>query len=186
MAPGDDAVTRELASRLDTIVDASTLGALPELRADEVAHRRAPGRAHPPVQDRRGERRVAPDVSAAPVGGRVVLVVDDDDTVRRVVRDVLEVDDYSVVEASSGDAALAALETARPAVIVLDVVMPGIDGIEVCRRLDHDRVKVLILTARGDDAVVEEASREAGADDFLGKPFSSVELLDHVERLATA
>jgi DNA-binding response OmpR family regulator len=65
----------------------------------------------------------------------------------------------------------------------LDVVMPGIDGSEVCRRLDHDRVKVRMLTARGDDASVEEASREAGADDFLGKPFSSVELLDHVERL---
>jgi CheY-like chemotaxis protein len=114
---------------------------------------------------------------------RLVLVVDDDETVRRVVRHVLEVDDFDVVEAASGLEALEAAESARPVVIVLDVVMPGLDGIEVCRQLDHARVKVLMLTARGDDAVIEKASRDAGADDFLGKPFSSVELLDHVERL---
>jgi DNA-binding response OmpR family regulator len=115
---------------------------------------------------------------------RLVLVVDDDETVRRVVRDVLEVDDFDVLEAASGQEALDAVASSRPVVIVLDVVMPGIDGIEVCRLLDHARVKVLMLTARGDDATVEEASRRAGADDFLGKPFSSMELLDHVERLA--
>lgn len=114
---------------------------------------------------------------------RLVLVVDDDETVRRVVRHVLEVDDFDVVEAASGLEALETVESTRPVVIVLDVVMPGLDGIEVCRQLDHARVKVLMLTARGDDAGIEEASREAGADDFLGKPFSSVELLDHVERL---
>jgi two-component system OmpR family response regulator/two-component system alkaline phosphatase synthesis response regulator PhoP len=114
---------------------------------------------------------------------RLILVVDDDETVRRVVRHVLEVDDFDVVEAASGLEALETVESTRPVVIVLDVVMPGLDGIEVCRQLDHGTVKVLMLTARGDDATVEEASREAGADDFLGKPFSSVDLLDHVERL---
>jgi DNA-binding response OmpR family regulator len=114
---------------------------------------------------------------------RLVLVVDDDETVRRVVRHVLEVDDFDVVEAASGVEALETAASTRPVVIVLDVVMPGLDGIEVCRQLDHARVKVLMLTARGDDAVIEKASRDAGADDFLGKPFSSVELLDHVERL---
>lgn len=115
---------------------------------------------------------------------RLVLVVDDDETVRRVVRHVLEVDDFDVVEAASGREALQAMASSRPVVIVLDVVMPGLDGIEVCRQLDHAQVKVLMLTARGDDASVEEASLEAGADGFLGKPFSSVELLDQVERLA--
>ena len=114
---------------------------------------------------------------------RLVLVVDDDATVRRVVRHVLEVDDFDVVEAASGDEALEAVASSRPVVIVLDVLMPGLDGIEVCRRLDHGQVKVLMLTARGDDASIEEASRQAGADDFMGKPFSSVELLDHVEQL---
>jgi CheY-like chemotaxis protein len=114
---------------------------------------------------------------------RLVLVVDDDETVRRVVRHVLEVDDFDVVEAASGQEALDAVASSRPVVIVLDVVMPGLDGIEVCRQLDHAQVKVLMLTARGDDASVEAASREAGADDFLGKPFSSVDLIDHVERL---
>ena len=115
---------------------------------------------------------------------RLVLVVDDDETVRRVVRHVLEVDDFDVVEAASGREALLAMASSHPVVIVLDVVMPGLDGIEVCRQLDHAQVKVLMLTARGDDASVEEASLEAGADGFLGKPFSSVELLDQVERLA--
>jgi CheY-like chemotaxis protein len=114
---------------------------------------------------------------------RLVLVVDDDETVRRVVRHVLEVDDFDVVEAASGLEALETVASTRPVVIVLDVVMPGLDGIEVCRLLDHAEVKVLMLTARGDDAVIEKASRDAGADDFLGKPFSSVDLLDHVERL---
>jgi len=116
---------------------------------------------------------------------RLVMVVDDDETVRRVVRHVLEADDFDVLEAASGVEALQAVESARPVVMVLDVVMPGLDGIEVCRQLDHGSVKVLMLTARGDDATVEQASREAGADEFLGKPFSSVDLLDHVERLAS-
>ena len=83
-----------------------------------------------------------------------MLVVDDDEVVRKVVR------------------------------MVLDVMMPGMDGIEVLRQLPAG-VKVLMLTAR-DDAATEAASREAGAADFLAKPFSSVELLDHVERLVTA
>ena len=67
------------------------------------------------------------------------LVVDDDETVRRVVRHVLEVDDFDVVEAASGREALEAVASNRPVVIVLDVVMPGLDGIEVCRQLDHGR-----------------------------------------------
>ena len=111
---------------------------------------------------------------------RLVLVVDDDETVRRVVRHVLEVDHFDVVEAASGHEALEAVASNRPVVIVLDVVMPGLDGIEVCRQLDHAEVKVLMLTARGDDATIEAASLEAGADDFLGKPFSSLQLLAKV------
>ena len=69
--------------------------------------------------------------------------------------------------------------SAHPAVVVLDIMMPGIDGVEVCRRLDHRQVKVVVLTA-GDDPDLEQACREAGADAFLTKPFSSGELLDMV------
>ena len=117
---------------------------------------------------------------------RVVLVVDDDDTIRGVIRAVLEADQFRVVEATDGEAALAMLadwqDGDRPDIVVLDVMMPGIDGIEVCRRIDHAAVRVLMLTAR-DDPETQRASKEAGASDFLGKPFSAVELLDAVEAL---
>lgn len=113
---------------------------------------------------------------------RLVLVVDDDDVIRRVVRTVLEADDFAVVEARDGAEAIERVAASNPTVVVLDVMMPGMDGVEVCRRLHADGTKVLMLTAR-DDAATEVASKEAGADGFLAKPFSSVELLDTVERL---
>ncbi len=113
---------------------------------------------------------------------RLVLVVDDDDMIRRLVRDVLEVDEVDVVEARNGEVALAQLQATQPALIVLDIMMPGIDGVEVCRQVDHDLAKVLVLTAR-DDPRLEEECREAGADDFLTKPFSSIDLLDKVVEL---
>src|SRR5437763_1248165 len=71
-----------------------------------------------------------------------------------------------------------------PGVGLLDVAMPGIDGIEVCRRVNGS-CKVVMLTAH-DDATTEQASRVAGADAFLVKPFSSVELIDRVEAMARA
>jgi two-component system response regulator ResD len=114
-----------------------------------------------------------------------VLVVDDDDLVRRVVRAVLECDDLDVVEATDGDTALALAISAHPAVVLLDVLMPGLDGVEVCRRLDHDLVKVVVLTA-GDTPQLEEDCRAAGADAFLTKPFGSGDLLDLVSGLLPA
>ena len=113
--------------------------------------------------------------------GRLVLVVDDDDIVRRVVRAMLEADDFEVLEARDGDEALERVASDHPMVVVLDVMMPGLDGIEVCRRVQHG-TRVLMLTAR-DDAETEAASREAGARGFIAKPFSSVDLLDRIEEL---
>ena len=110
---------------------------------------------------------------------RVVLVVDDDSAIRRVVRTVLEADNFEVVEAADGPAALLLLDAINgrgPDAVVLDIMMPGIDGIEVCRRIDHSTVKVIMLSAR------DEASK-AGADAYLTKPFSAIELLDAVEKL---
>jgi DNA-binding response OmpR family regulator len=114
--------------------------------------------------------------------GRIVMVVDDDEMIRRLVRTVLEVDELEVVEARDGEQALELASSAHPAVVVLDVMMPGIDGVEVCRRLDHAEVKVVVLTAK-DDPRIERACRDAGADAFLTKPFSSKELLDKVAEL---
>ncbi len=122
-----------------------------------------------------------PDAAAEP-RPRLVLVVDDDEMIRRLLRIVLEADEFEVVEAPDGDAALTALEDLMPTVIVLDVMMPGLDGVEVCRRIDHRTAKVVMLTAR-DDPELEQAAIAAGADAFLTKPFSAVELLDLVERL---
>ena len=123
------------------------------------------------------------------VGGgdqkRVVLVVDDDSAIRRVVRTVLEADNFEVVEAADGPAALLLLDAINgrgPEAVVLDIMMPGIDGIEVCRRIDHSRVKVVMLSAR-DDADTRDQAAKAGADAYLTKPFSAIELLDAVEKL---
>ena len=118
---------------------------------------------------------------------RVVLVVDDDSAIRRVVRTVLEADNFEVVEAADGPAALLLLDAINgrgPEAVVLDIMMPGIDGIEVCRRIDHSRVKVVMLSAR-DDADTRDQAAKAGADAYLTKPFSAIELLDAVEKLAT-
>ena len=127
------------------------------------------------------KRSVTPDAAAQP-RPRLVLVVDDDEMIRRLLRIVLEADEFEVVEAPDGDAALAVLEDLMPTVIVLDVMMPGLDGVEVGKRIDHGRAKVVMLTAR-DDPELERAALVAGADAFLTKPFSAVELLDLVERL---
>jgi DNA-binding response OmpR family regulator len=119
--------------------------------------------------------------------GKTVLVVDDDDTIRGVVRSVLVADGFEVVEAADGPAALLLMEAINgrgPDMVVLDVMMPGIDGIEVCRQIDHDRVKVIMLSAR-DDAETKDAAAAAGANAYLTKPFSAIELLDALEDLST-
>jgi DNA-binding response OmpR family regulator len=115
-----------------------------------------------------------------------ILVVDDEPQVRKVVRSVLEADGHIVTEAADGQAALMLLNSVAgprgPHLMVLDVMMPGIDGIEVCRKVDHKRTKVIILTAR-DDAETRTAAEDAGAERYLTKPFSAVELLDAVREL---
>jgi len=116
----------------------------------------------------------------------VVLVVDDDDAIRGVVRTVLEADGFEVVEAADGHAALLLLDSINgrgPDIVVLDVMMPGIDGIEVCRRIDHASMKVIMLSAR-DDADSRERAEQAGADGYLTKPFSAIDLLDELEAMS--
>jgi DNA-binding response OmpR family regulator len=113
---------------------------------------------------------------------RLVLVVDDDEMIRRLVRAVLEADEFEVAEARDGETALRLASETKPSVVVLDVMMPGLNGVEVCRRLDHSEVKVIVLTAK-DDPRLEDECRALGADAFLTKPFSSIELLDLVAEL---
>jgi DNA-binding response OmpR family regulator len=111
-----------------------------------------------------------------------VLVVDDDATVSDVVRRYLEQDGFRVRLAADGLAALAAVAAETPDLVVLDLMLGGIDGLEVCRRLrrDHPDLPVVMLTALG-----EEADRvvglEVGADDYVTKPFSPRELVLRVK-----
>jgi two-component system, OmpR family, response regulator MprA len=106
-----------------------------------------------------------------------VLVIDDDDGVRTAVRRALVLDGHVVAVAASGQAGLDQLATSAPDAIVLDLGLPDIDGMEVCRRLRTagDRTPVLMLTAR--DAIEDRVEGlEAGADDYLVKPYDVREL----------
>lgn len=109
-----------------------------------------------------------------------VLVVDDDDTIRDLLRSYLAREGFEVREAADGEAALTAARVFRPDVVVLDVLVPGLDGLEVLRRLRAEAAcYVILLTAK-----TEEADRvvglELGADDYVTKPFSPRELVARI------
>jgi len=108
-----------------------------------------------------------------------ILVVDDEPTVREVVVAYLERDGYVVLALDRGDQVADALLQFQPDLVVLDIMLPGISGLDLLRQIDPDRIPVILLTAR-----VEEADRvlglELGADDYVTKPFSPRELVARV------
>ena len=113
-----------------------------------------------------------------------ILVVDDEPAVRDAVDRALRLEGYETELAADGSQALDALAVSAPDALVLDVLMPRIDGLEVCRRLRAagDRTPVLVLTAR--DAVPDRVrGLDAGADDYLVKPFALEELLARLRAL---
>jgi DNA-binding response OmpR family regulator len=112
-----------------------------------------------------------------------VLVVDDDVTVREVVVSYLRAAGHAVVEAGDGGDALRAMRSDPADLVVLDLMMPGIDGLEVCRRLRAaGDVPIIMLTALGAE-VDRVVGLESGADDYVTKPFSPRELVLRVEAL---
>ncbi len=113
-----------------------------------------------------------------------ILIVDDDSRVTSALRRTLAYEGYQVSSASDGEGALAIARTKSPDLVILDLMLPGIDGLEVCRRLRavDDDITVLMLTAR--DAVADRvAGLETGADDYLVKPFALEELLARIKAL---
>ncbi len=113
-----------------------------------------------------------------------ILVVDDERAVRESIKRALGFEGYEVEMAESGEQALGTLASSPSDAVVLDVLMPGVDGLEVCRtvRAAGDRIPILMLTAR-DDIGDRVAGLDAGADDYLVKPFALEELLARLRAL---
>jgi two-component system, OmpR family, KDP operon response regulator KdpE len=106
-----------------------------------------------------------------------VLVVDDEPQIRRSLRVALRANGYEVEEAATGEAALEQAATRPPALVILDLSLPDLDGVEVCRRLrEWTQLPVIILSANSEDEAKVRALDE-GADDYVTKPFSVLELL---------
>ncbi|MEM0963018.1 MAG: response regulator transcription factor [Bacteroidota bacterium] len=110
-----------------------------------------------------------------------ILIVEDDDDLRDTVAKRFRDDGYHVATAASGTAAIAAVEEAVPDLVLLDVMLPGLDGVEVCRRLrtDHPLLYIMMLTARSSE-VDRVVGLEVGADDYVTKPFSLQEVVARV------
>jgi DNA-binding response OmpR family regulator len=115
-----------------------------------------------------------------------LLIVDDDHDFRRVAKLALLADGYEVFEAGSGREALDLARREQPGLILLDVLMPGLDGYKVCHQLRANpatnRTAILVLTALGDPTASYKA-KQAGADDYLAKPVSVSELRERIKRL---
>ena len=105
------------------------------------------------------------------------LIIDDEAQIRRLLRLVLEAENYRVHEAEAGQQGLMEIATSKPDVILLDLGLPDLDGLEVLKRLrEWSEVPVIVLTVR-DDVHEKVAALDAGADDYVTKPFSTPELL---------
>jgi len=112
-----------------------------------------------------------------------VLIVDDAAEDRELLRTVLERDGYEVLEAENGEQALELVEGAQPNLILLDIMLPGLDGLEVCKRVrGRHEVPIIMVTAR-EEEVDKVVGLELGADDYIVKPYSSRELVARVRAM---
>jgi CheY-like chemotaxis protein len=120
-------------------------------------------------------------------GMKIVIVIDDDLKILELVKDFLESHGYHVIPATTGEQALAKAEISKPDALVLDVMMPGMDGYQTCRQLKQDArlsgVPVIMFTA-GNDPKFQQQAFAAGADFCLSKPFDLDRLLNVVNMAA--
>lgn len=115
--------------------------------------------------------------------GERILVVDDEAHIVDLTRMYLERDGYTVDSASDGAAALTSIETQEPDLVILDIMLPEVDGFEVCRRVrTRSDVPIIMLTARDED-IDKIVGLELGADDYLTKPFNPRELVARVKAI---
>ncbi|MDH3306943.1 MAG: response regulator transcription factor [Acidimicrobiia bacterium] len=112
---------------------------------------------------------------------RTILLVEDDPGIAGLLRTVLEAEGFVLIHRESGEAALDRIRKSEPAVVILDIGLPGIDGVETCRRLRaFSDVPVIMLTAR-DSEIDRVVGLEIGADDYVSKPFSPRELVARIK-----
>ena len=122
-------------------------------------------------------------------GDRTVLVIDDDPVILRLLEVNFEMEGFTVVTAGDGEAGLEAARSSQPDVIVSDVMMPKLNGLELVQALKADEstasIPVVLLSAKAQVADVR-AGIDAGADDYVTKPFEPLDLVDRVNRLLDA
>jgi len=115
-----------------------------------------------------------------PMSGATILVVDDEPQIRRTLRTTLANVGYMVVEARSGEQALESLREEQPELVLMDVNMPGLGGVQACREMrEHSDVAIIMLTVR-DTEWDKIQALDAGADDYVVKPFSMDELMSRI------
>jgi DNA-binding response OmpR family regulator len=117
--------------------------------------------------------------------GKKILVIDDEPLVVEVLKIRLEMNDYEVITASDGVEGIESAIREKPDLIILDIIMPGLDGYQVCRKLKEDRktkaIPVIMLTALGQSAE-REKGYSSGAYGYIFKPFDDEELLNSIEK----
>lgn len=115
-----------------------------------------------------------------------ILIVDDEPSIIVPIQFLMEQNGYDVLVAFSGEEAMEVIEENQPDLILLDIMLPVIDGFEVCQRVRENpqwnKIKIILLTALGSDANVEKGLA-LGADAYITKPFSNIEIVDKVKEL---
>lgn len=118
------------------------------------------------------------------VMGEKILVVEDESHIRGFITVNLSISNFDVIEASSGEEALKLCKSEKPDLVILDIMLPGIDGYEVCRRVreDYPDMFIIILTAKGED-MDKIIGLDLGADDYMVKPFNPMELVSRIRAI---